>query len=177
MTPSIALGTVALFLAFVLLASVLSKALAWRREGIRSFAKLIPVPRPLNGVIAVALLVMESVAALVLAFKPSQGFFVAATLFALYSVYVTRIPEGTSCRCFGGAFEFGMKKRPRIIRNVSLLLMAISAAVASQRYMPEAQSPIALGAAASSCLFAYAVDAFIRTGRELERVGDGGVLW
>jgi hypothetical protein len=160
-------GSVSVFLALVLGASVVTKLRAVSRGEIAGLLVLIPGPRHLRRYLLAGLLVLETVVTVGLLLALPFGPLSATVLFAAYTVFISTVPEGEPCYCFGGSFELGERRVSRVIRNIVLLLLGLGATVGSSSYGNDTASPIAVGAALVSLLLVFSVEALVRASQDL----------
>jgi hypothetical protein len=166
-TSAEVVGSVCVFLALVLAASVVTKLRAVARGEIAGLLALIPGPRHLHKQMLVGLLMMETAVTLTLLLALPVGLLSATVLFAGYTVFISTVPEGEPCYCFGGSFELGERRVSRVLRNVVLLLLALGATVGSWSYGNDTASPIAVGAALVTLLLVFSVEALVRASQAL----------
>lgn len=160
-------GIGANFLALVLLASAGGKLRMLQVGRLTDLIAIVPGPYRFRRHVLALVIIVEIGAVAALALEPRLGLVGASVLFAIYSLYVITIPDGTPCYCFGGAFEFGQRRAARIGRNSLLLFIACSSAVASFQYGAESRSILAATGAGAALILAYGLDAFLAAGREL----------
>lgn len=169
MTASEAVGGIAALLALVFLASIGSKILAVRRGELQLLLSTVPGPYSLRRPLLFALLLAESGTAASLMLFPQVGLAISAGLFSLYAAYMASITDNTPCHCFGSSFEFGSRKIPRVMRNLSLLALSVGGLIGLANVGASTFSPIALGAAGVAMLTAISVDILFRVSQELSR--------
>jgi hypothetical protein len=167
MTASEAVGGLSLLLALVFVTSIGTKILAVRRGELQLLLSVIPGPASFRALVLLMLLAAESCAAAALILMPRVGLSISAGLFVLYTGYMATIPDRVPCHCFGGSFEFGSRKFPRVARNAALLAMCVGGLVAVERYGVSTLRLTALGAAGVVMLLAVSIDMLFRVSKEL----------
>jgi hypothetical protein len=166
-TSAEVVGSVSVFLALVLAASVVTKLRAVARGEVAGLLALIPGPRHLRRYLLAGLLVLETVATVALLLALPFGPLSATVLFAAYTVFISTVPEGEPCYCFGGSFELGERRVSRVLRNVVLLLLALGATAGVWWYGSDTASPVAFGAALVTLLLVFSVEALVRASQAL----------
>lgn len=157
----------AMSLAFLFIWSGIAKAVQVIRGRSNELEGLIPLPvrwrkRGLVAVLSVELLT----AALILA-TPTSGLLMAFALLGIYYIRVATLGS-RSCRCFGGALEFGGNPSRLKLRNLGLLLASLtSILLQSDRYLSLSSESLAV---AGIVLFVgFCLDLFLSSASPSER--------
>jgi hypothetical protein len=171
MTVAEAVGGACAFLALVLVASIVGKVSGWRRGERSALLAAVPGPPRLRPRVLLGVLVAEAAIAAALVLVPRAGTIAATALFLAYTVHVAAIPDGTPCNCFGGAFDFGRRRVPRVLRNAFLLLVALAALLGSWWQPRVVFSATAVLGGAVAILTAFVLDVLAATTGHDARIG------
>jgi hypothetical protein len=164
-------GGACVFLALVLAGSIIAKVSSWRRGERSALLAAVPGPPRLRPRLLAGVLVAEGAIAAALLLAPRLGTATAGALFGAYTVHVAAIPDGTPCNCFGGAFDFGRHRLPRVLRNAFLLLVALAALLGSWWQPHVGFSAVAALGGAVAVLTAFVLDVLASTTRHDARIG------